>query len=92
MNECEFLFGERKECLLFQLGKGHYKPYCVDNINCKLKMLEKSLIIAYLEYGIDIKAHKTIGIEHYYLPQTIACEALKQLGEYEEEYTTDEYK
>ena len=58
----------------------------------QIETLENHLTTALLEYGIAIKALKTIGIKHYYLPQTIACEALKQLGEYEEEKTTDEYK
>lgn len=48
----------------------------------RIKKLEDHLTLAYIEYGIAIKALKKIGIEHYYLPQTVAKEALKQLGEY----------
>ena len=50
-----------------------------------IKKLEDHLTLAYLEYSIAIKALKKIGIEHYYLPQTVAIETLKQLGELKED-------
>ena len=48
----------------------------------QIERLENDLTLAYLEYGIAIKTLKKIGIEQYYLTQTVAKEALKQLGEY----------
>ena len=45
--------------------------------NCYYKQLED----AKEQYEIAIKALKKIGIEQYYLPQTVAKETLKRLGE-----------
>ena len=50
---------------------------CYEINSCDYKQLKD----ATEQYGIAINALKKIGVESYYLPQTVAIETLKRLGE-----------
>ena len=50
---------------------------CYEINSCDHKQLKDAIE----QYKIAINALKKIGIQHYYLPQTVAIETLKRLGE-----------
>ena len=69
------------DCKYFGLGGCKLEwERCFKITNCYYKQLKD----ATEQYKIAINSLKKIGIEQYYLPQTVAKETLKRLGEIED--------